>query len=157
MLGLNGIIIDWSLPSKLKSIWINQLLSRKSLSSGQETILKLCTLHLTGLYFVLSPKTQWEGFSFLLGSSSELRRKHAFTETGFRSQVIWWNISPRKLALLTESKMYWASQNIWPGGLASSKTLVLGTGQPVSPVGQVVKSALEYSMDGTGLYQQWCL
>lgn len=63
MLGLNGIIIDWSLPSKLKSIWINQLLNRKSLGSGQEANLRPCTL--AGLYFALFLQTRWEIFSFL--------------------------------------------------------------------------------------------
>lgn len=85
MLGLNGIIIDWSLPSKLKSIWINQLLNRKSLGSGQEANLRPCTL--AGLYFALFLQTRWEIFSFLF-FLSHTQKKTAFIETGSGSQVL---------------------------------------------------------------------
>lgn len=85
MLGLNGIIIDWSLPSKLKSIWINQLLNRKSLGSGQEANLRPCTL--AGLYFALFLQTCWEIFSFLF-FLLHTQKKTASVETGSGSQVL---------------------------------------------------------------------
>lgn len=96
MLGLNGIIIDWSLPSKLKSIWINQLLNRKSLCSGQEANLRLCTL--AGLYFALFLQTRWEIFSFLF-FLFHTQKKTAFIETGSGSQVL----TPPCLALPAEN------------------------------------------------------
>lgn len=149
MLGLNGIIIDWSLLSKLKSIWINQLLSRKSLGSGQEASLRPCTLPLAVLYFVLYPQTQWEIFSFLPFFLIHLtaQKKTAFIEIGSRLQAL---RSPYLCRLPCATcrehlPASVASQCTWPGDLPSFKTLCWELGK-LPP--RLVKPALEYSTDG---------
>lgn len=149
MLGLNGIIIDWSLPSKLKSIWINQLLNRKSLSSGQEANLRPCTL--AGLYFALFLQTCWEIFSFLF-FLLHTQKKTAFTETGSGSQVL---RSPC-LALPAENTCQ-ALQH--PDGAAQEFWLLLRAScwQLGQPHPWQVQSGMRYSMEeGAALNQQRC-
>lgn len=148
MLGLNGIIIDWSLPSKLKSIWINQLLNRKSLVSGQEANLRPCTL--AGLYFALFLQTHWETFSFLF-FLFHTRKKTVFIETGFGSQ----GLRSPCLALPAENTCQdlqhpdGADQEFWH--LLGPLCWELGQPPPWP-----VQSALRYSMmEGAALYQQW--